>query len=265
MNTYVGKFRTNVELANGIAIMAKNNPDTVLRTYNKKDEVLRTYEDGFAYSWFIISVEHDEVIFVNHKKWSRYVNICDGVKDTIKVNPVIELYEEARKQNVALPESYVDALGTSLRELFRYPVFSTAERTWSSASVFAKYKRVLSEYKKKVNDFVDENRLDNFFMQLAEVYAFSEIHVLYDYEFVTLSEKTRKSLIEREYEFSKYRRTAFEVANADCSEHKWFNEWEKKHDFDGKEFIIEVCQKHVYLMVPYEKGFVKECIGWFEF
>ena len=265
MNTFVGKFRTNVELANGIAIVAKNDPDTVLRTYSKKDEVLRTYENGIAYSWFIIGVDYDEVIYVNHKKWNRYETICGGVKDTIKVNPVVELYEEAKKQNVTLPESYFEALGTSLREIFRYPIFANSERTWSSASVFAKYKRVLRECEKTVNDFVDENKLDNFFTQLAAVYAFSEIHVLYDQEHVALSAETRSVLVQREYEFSKYKRIAFAVASENFAEHKWFSEWNKKYDFGGNEFIIKVCKKHVYLMIPHGKDYVKECIGWFEY
>jgi hypothetical protein len=38
--TFVLKLKTNSDVENGIAVVSKSNTDTILRTYEKKDEIL---------------------------------------------------------------------------------------------------------------------------------------------------------------------------------------------------------------------------------
>ena len=265
MKTFVLKLRTNSDVENGIAIVASNNSDTVLRTYEKKDEVLRTYEGSVAYSWFLIPVDENEVIFVNNKKWRRYREKEDGVKDTICVNATPELYYSAKKAGVVLPEMYYEALKTSLTELFMFPVFSSETRKWNSVKVFMQYKNLLPELEKKVNDFVEQSQLDKFFESLVNLYAATEIKSFIDGGLIRLSQSTKQKVDELMVTFAQIRRWAFSLAKEYSNEHNWYMDWMHETEYKGKPVTLMVKCYHLYVIFPYGKdSSITECVGWFE-
>jgi len=265
MNAYVLKLRTNVDAENGIAVVSKNDDTVVLREYRKKDEILRTYDAEIAYSWFIVPVSDDEIIYVNNRKWNRYRFVSNGVKDTIFLNATPQLFAEAEKKGVVLPESYMDAFKTSLNELFRFPVFFNSEkRSWSTASVFWRYKSILNQLDKTVNDFVEQSVIDNFFKQMVNVYAKSDIKALLDGERIIISSDVKALINKLNWEMSNIATCAFERAIKFANEHNWSNEWFSTISYEGKEFKIKLIQYHVYLLIPYGKSEISECVGWLD-
>lgn len=262
MKTFVLKLRTNADAENGVAVVSKSDDTLVLREYHKKDEILRTYEDNIAYSWFVVSVSENEVIYVNNQKWRRYCNTCDGIKDTIYVNPTAELFKHVKGNIELLPENYMDALETSLKEIFKFPVFRSENRGWSSASVFVRYIHVLYRLKKTANDFVEQHVIDEFVRKMIKVYARSEIKSMLNGKCAFVSKEVEAEIEVLNKEMSEISSLAFDCAIAGSKVHNWCTEWDGSISYKGKTLDIKVNQDHVYLQVPYGKGSVSECVGW---
>lgn len=262
--TFVLKLKTNFDVENGIAVVSKSNTDTILRTYEKKDEILRTHEDGVAYSWFIITVNENEVIFVNNKMWKRYSNSGEDIKDTIFLNATPDLYWNAKKAGVTLPAEYTEALRTSLKEIFKFPVFSNKTRKWNSVKVFLRYKTLLNEIEKKVNDFVEQKEIDNFFEILTNLYAAAEIKAFMDGGLIRLSDNTKCKVDCMLSNFAGIRRWAFNFAKDYSTEHNWYTEWVREATYQEMTVTVKVQCYHLYVIFPYGKDNITECVGWFD-
>jgi len=261
MKSFVLKLRTNVDVGNGIAVVSKNDDTVVLREYHKKDEILRTYEEKIAFSWFVISVEDDEVIYVNNQKWNRYRFISEGVKDTIYLNSTPELFIEAKRNGVVLPGNYIDAFTTALRELFKFPVFPNEKRKWSSATIFNRYKTVLFQLDKTVNDFLSQEEIDGFFNQMVNLYALSKIKMMLEGKRVSVSPDVETKINGLKKELSYMGTQAFNafIANGikDWDEEQW-----STMRYNNTEITVRVNNAHVYVVIPYGKSEVWECVGW---
>jgi len=180
------------------------------------------------------------------------------------MNATPELFEKAKENGVELhKESYLDALKTSLRELFKFPVFSNEKRTWNSATVFMHYKNILRCLGKTVNDFVEQERIDNFIEQLIKVYALKEIRAFTTDNMVWMSESVFEKLCSAKMEFSRMASHAFNYADKFKNVHNWYSEWESETFYNDMKILVRVNKYRVYILIPVGKeDFVCECAGW---
>ena len=270
MSTYALKL-PRYTIANSVCVVAKNNPDYVLRSYTEKDVVLVSKDErGIENEWFVVSVDDDELIMVNGQKWQRYHSKDYGFKDTVHANCAPELFSIMFRRGYKISDQILDLLKTALEELFACPIFYLEFPNrdeicnWSSASVFSRYVELLEEIGKTVNDFVAQETIDNFFDKMfSELYMVDAKSMLYSGKIV-LSPETHQKYSEASKMFKEISDIAMEEAIAAKSIHLWHGEWMKSAKYKGIDFVIRVFRSHIYVLLPYKNGRTVQCIAKFD-